>query len=79
MPMQKQGDFGINQDGSKSSEYCVFCYKEGVFVDEGVSLEEKIEKNVRVAMKMGMNEDDARHLAEKMLPGLKRWKACKDL
>jgi hypothetical protein len=45
-------------------------------VDEGISLREKIEKNVRIAVtKMNMPEDRARKMAESILPNLKRWKS----
>jgi hypothetical protein len=74
MPLEGDENRGSEKDGSKSEEYCVYCYKEGVFVDEGISLKEKIEKNVAIAVKMGMSEEDARAMAEKVLPGLKRWK-----
>lgn len=66
---------GSNSDGSTSSLYCSYCFKEGIFLDEGISLSEKIEKNVQIAVqKMDMNETKARELASTVLPGLKRWK-----
>lgn len=74
MPMEKESDFGTNQDTSKNYEYCTFCYKNGSFVDEGITVEEKIEKNIQIAMKTGMEEDVARNLAEATIPTLKRWK-----
>lgn len=72
MPMKGE-DFGNNKDGSKSREYCRFCFKNGRFTDEGITVEEKIEKNVRIAMGMGMPENKARGLAESVIPKLKRW------
>jgi len=73
MPMQKNEDFGTNTDGSKNEEYCHFCYKEGRFTDEGITVEEKINKNIEMATKMGMPEEKAREMANNIIPKLKRW------
>ena len=74
MPLQKQEDFGKNADGSKSEEYCCYCFQNGKFLDEGITLQEKIEKNVKIAVQMGMSEDEAKRMASNVLPKLKRWK-----
>jgi len=71
--MQKNEDFGTNTDGSKNEEYCHFCYKEGRFTDEGITVEEKINKNIEMATKMGMPEEKAREMANNIIPKLKRW------
>ena len=74
MPMKSDEMFGTNEDGSKNSEYCMFCYKDGKFTFEG-SFEEFVEKQVRIAMeKMNLPEEKAREMASTMLPNLKRWK-----
>ena len=57
MPMKSDEDFGTNSDGSKNEEYCHFCYKEGKYTDEGITMEQKIEKNIEIAKKMGMPEE----------------------
>jgi hypothetical protein len=74
MPLKKDEDLGTEQDGSKSKEYCFHCYQRGRFLDEGITLHEKIEKNVRFGIKMGMPEDIARRMCENILPRLKRWR-----
>jgi len=74
MPMTKAADFGTNADGSKNKEYCKFCYEKGKFTDEGITIEEKIAKNVEIATKMGWPEDKAREMANNIIPKLKRWK-----
>ena len=74
MPLQKAGDYGTNADGSRSREYCFHCYQAGRFLDEGITLQEKIEKNVMFGVRMGMPEDTARQLCEDVLPRLKRWR-----
>ncbi len=74
MPLRKEEDFGTNADGSKNNEYCFHCFQNGKFLDEGITLQEKIDKNVKFAVQMGMSEDEARKMASNVLPKLKRWK-----
>jgi len=74
MPLRKDEDFGTSAGGSKSREYCFHCFQNGKFLDEGITLKEKIEKNVKFAVKIGMQEDAARKMASSVLPTLKRWK-----
>jgi radical SAM superfamily enzyme len=73
MPMQKDDDFGSNSDGTKNKDYCHFCYENGKFLDEGITMQEKINKNIAIAIKMGIPEDKARTMAENTIPKLKRW------
>lgn len=73
MPMRQESDFGSNEDGSKSQEYCKFCFENGKFIDEGITVEEKVNKNVEIATKMGLPEDKAREMANDIIPKLKRW------
>jgi hypothetical protein len=44
------------------------------FTDEGITVEEKINKNVELAKKMGMSEEKARETANSIIPKRKRWK-----
>lgn len=77
MPLEKDEYFGTNSDGSKSQEYCFHCFQEGKFLDEGISLQGKIDKNVKFAIQIGMSELTARQMAEEILPQLKRWQKAK--
>ena len=76
MPLDKDPNKGgTNADNSKSDKYCSFCYNGGIFTDEGITLKEKIEKNIRLAVKaMNIPESKAREMAESILPNLERWK-----
>ena len=76
MPLDKDpGKGGTNADKSKSDKYCSFCYRDGQFLDEGITLRDKIEKNVRMAVtKMNIPESNARELAASLLPTLERWR-----
>ena len=42
MSLQKGEDFGMNTDGTKSGEYCHFCFKDGKVTDEGITMEQKM-------------------------------------
>ena len=74
MPLRKDEDFGTNAGGSKSEEYCFHCFQNGEFLDEGITLQDKIDKNVKFAVQMGMSEAEARKMASDVLSQLKRWK-----
>jgi hypothetical protein len=75
MPLRSDKDLGTNADGSKNQDYCQFCFKDGKFTDEGISMEQKIEKMVNMAKQMNIPEDNARKMAQNILPKLKRWQA----
>ena len=79
MPLQKEEDYGTNAGGSKSEGYCFHCFQNGIFLDEGITLQEKIDKNVKFAVQMGMPEYEARKMASTVLPELKRWKNSKSI
>lgn len=75
MPMKKDEDFGTNANESRSEDYCNFCFKNGKFTDEGISLNEKIDKLVKISVEqLGMPKDTARFMAEAKLQTLKRWR-----
>ena len=73
MPFRTAEDHGTTGDGSRSEDYCFHCYQGGRFLDEGITLPEKIEKNVKFGIRMGMPEGMARHMCETILPQLKHW------
>ncbi len=77
IPMHHLADFDTNEDGTVNTEFCHHCYQKGQFIDHGITLEQKIEKNVAIAEKMGMSWEEATLLAHSTLPKLKRWKALK--
>ena len=73
MPMKRNEDFGTNSDGGKNKEYCKFCFQKGKFTDEGITMEQKIARNIMIAKGMGIPEDQAKQMAENVIPKLKRW------
>lgn len=73
MPLTKDEDYGTNADGSKNEDYCVYCYKDGEFIDK-VDMKEYIEMNVMFAGQLGMTKEQMREHCETIFPTLKRWK-----
>ena len=75
MPLKKEEGFGTNLDGSKNNEYCNFRFMNGKFTDEGIIMEQKIDKLVEIGKtKLKMTEEHAREMANGIIPNLKRWK-----
>jgi len=73
MPLSAAEDFGTEVDGGQCRDYCRHCRQEGKFTAE-VELPEFIEMQVKIAVEnLGMDEEEARAVAEMTLPELKRW------
>ncbi len=75
MPMGDTDEkYGLEKDGTKSKDYCSFCYENGEFKQE-LTLEQM--KDVLVPFMLeynsAMKEEDARAMLGKVLPNLKRW------
>jgi hypothetical protein len=73
MPMEKSEDFGTNADGSRNEDYCCFCFQNGDFTSPDLTMEQMIDRLVRLSDKMGMSQTQARTLAKTVIPKLKRW------
>jgi len=76
MPMGDTDEmYGLEADGSKSADYCMYCYENGAFTND-CTLEEMIETCVAIMVKdYGFDADDAMQQCKEGLPTLKRWKA----
>lgn len=75
MPLINAADFGTNSDNSPNKEYCAYCFQQGAFVDPDITLEQKIDQVVEAAKtNMFMPEEDARKMANEVIPTLRRWK-----
>ena len=72
MPMSDE-HFASEKDGSKSEDYCKYCYQDGEFTSD-VSMEEMIDYSApKAAEATGISEEEARKMCEEMFPKLKRW------
>lgn len=77
MPMSKPEEFGTTADGHRQNDYCAYCYRDGVFVNPAMPMDQMIDFCVGVMAKQGiMPEAKARALLSGVLPTLKRWNAC---
>ncbi|WRS28027.1 zinc ribbon domain-containing protein [Oscillospiraceae bacterium MB08-C2-2] len=77
MPMNNSTElYGTEKDGSKSADYCSYCYEKGEFNFHG-SMDEMIEMCVApmVEHNPSMTNEGAREMMQKFFPMLKRWKA----
>ena len=74
MPMTEEAQFGTNADGSKSKDYCGYCYVNGHFTKDQ-TMEEMIELCVPyVAGSVYPDADAARKGMREFFPTLKRWR-----
>lgn len=79
MALERDGHKGTERDGSRSEEYCVFCYQQGKFAQD-ITMEEMVEHNLKdltqwnASAGLCLTEQEARKLLMEFLPTLKRWK-----
>jgi hypothetical protein len=75
MPMNSPKMLGTNADGSKSEEFCTYCFQNGMFSAPNITVQEMIDKCVSIMTQQKvMLEEQARALMTKTIPHLKRWK-----
>ena len=74
MPLEKEELYGLNIDGTKNEDYCIYCYKDGKFTSN-MSMEEMkkfcIEKMIEIIPHM--NKEKASSMMNEIFPKLKRW------
>lgn len=78
MPMGDDDEmYGNNADGSKSVDYCKYCFANGAFISD-CAMDEMIEFCVphMVTANSGMTENEARNMMKEFFPTLKRWKTA---
>ncbi|MFA5953046.1 MAG: zinc ribbon domain-containing protein [Candidatus Pacearchaeota archaeon] len=73
MPLTKEENKGTNKDKTLNDEFCKFCFQDGKFTNENLTMHEVIEKSIKMSMKLWMPEDKAREIAMNTIPNLKRW------
>jgi hypothetical protein len=73
MPLTNHEQFGTNADKSINNDYCIYCYKDGKFIDD-VSMEEYIEMCSQYGEQAGMTNEQMKAYCTKLFPTLKRWK-----
>lgn len=74
MPITEDSLLGTEKDGSINQDYCIYCYKDGEFIDK-VSMEEYIEMCSQYGSQAGMTNEQMREHCRNVFPTLKRWKS----
>ena len=79
MNMDKIEDFGTNADRTPNDDYCVYCFKDGVFTNN-FTIEEMVENNLKYVVEYNRengtqyDEESARKDLTEFLHMLKRWR-----
>ncbi len=79
MPMKDESVFGTNKDGTKNSDYCIYCYKSGEFVQK-YTMDEMIEHcaqfvdNVNQGLAQPITKEEYIGQMKMYFPHLKRWR-----
>ena len=78
MPMGETNEmYGTEANGSKSEDFCKFCYESGAFTDPGCTLEEMIGIVADIMVKdFGFSVEDAKEQCNEGIPKLKRWQTA---
>lgn len=74
MPME-ESLYGTEKDGTKSPDYCSYCYQNGAFTGE-MTMEQMIDfcAAPMAEHQPGMTEEKAKEMMRQFFPSLKRWK-----
>ncbi|HTQ64667.1 MAG TPA: zinc ribbon domain-containing protein [Puia sp.] len=74
MPIDNVQDQGTEKDGTKSKEYCKYCYQNGSFVNPDMSFQEMKSFMEKMTQEMKLPQSVVQQSLA-MLPNLKRWKS----
>ena len=74
MPLLDEAYVGTNADGSRTWEYCMFCFQDGEFTQPLQTLEEMIQSSIGfMTSELGYSRAEAERLSRDVIPGLRRW------
>ncbi|SFD88385.1 Putative zinc ribbon domain-containing protein [Chitinophaga sp. CF118] len=73
MPLDSIDILGTERDGSKSDQYCKYCYQGGAFTAPNMSMSQ-METLVKMQMEKKNMPSNIITMAVDSLPNLKRWK-----
>lgn len=78
MPMGETDEmYGLEANGSKSADWCKFCYENGAFTQPDLTLAEQIAQCTELMVnEFGFERADALLQCQEGLPTLKRWKTA---
>jgi len=77
MPLETDGVIGTNKDGGKNNDFCVYCFKDGDFLQD-VGMEDMIGISLTHMKEIfknnpNFNEQEALNNMNAFFPKLKRW------
>jgi hypothetical protein len=74
MPLEQPDDFGTAANGSKITDYCHYCFRNGAFTEPDIGMQGMIHKCAGIMAQQGiMPESQAQALMSDVIPKLKRW------
>lgn len=74
MPLVTPDHFGTSASGSRVTDYCSYCYRDGHFTDPNMTKTQMIARVVNLLVSnRNMSESAAQSLASRIVPTLKRW------
>ncbi|MCC7555250.1 MAG: zinc ribbon domain-containing protein [Methanoculleus marisnigri] len=75
MPLLRDEDAGTEADGSRSTRYCTYCYRDGRFTEPDLTREQAVEQYApMMAENLGMPIEKAREMVARYLSTLPRWR-----
>lgn len=75
MPLARDEDAGTEADGSRSTRYCTYCYRDGRYIEPDLTREEAIERYTpMMAANLGIPVEKAREMVGRYLATLPRWR-----
>lgn len=72
MPMESEEQYGAEADGSKSADYCSYCYANGAFTAD-MTMEQMVDFCVPYMKDDFKNPEEAKASLMQFFPKLKRW------
>ena len=77
MPLDKPEDGGTETNGSRSGEYCHYCYQNGAFTAPDATMDDMIAINLKFNEENGYpmgSQEAAEKMMREWFPTLKRWR-----
>lgn len=74
MPLARDEDAGTEADGSRSTAYCIYCYRDGAFIEPNLTREGAVGKYApMMAANLEMPLEKAEEMVRQYLLTLPRW------
>lgn len=73
-PLRKMDELGTNKDGTINPDYCIYCLKDGVWVDPNLTVQGVIDYTIPFITSPSVSKEQARKQLSVLVPTLKRWR-----